>query len=103
MRLFLCAVTVVILQFASSAQSTPPPRKILINISNPSDQPRFAEDIVVSFASLRKLAPDINAGSLLVMAPGNGPSATEIQLPSQVDDLDGDGKADELIFQINLK
>ena len=35
-------------------------------------------------------------------APGSGPGAAPTFLPSQVDDLDGNGTADELVFQIAL-
>src|ERR1043166_2742789 len=106
MRLFLCVLAVAILSGMGLAQSTPLLHHVEISISNPGDQPRYAENIVVPFAHLRKEAPDINAGSLFVTTPGDDPKAhfwEQSELPSQVDDLDGDGEADELAFQIDLK
>src|SRR5215467_12653912 len=105
MRLFLCLLAAAISPLMGSAQSTPSLHQVAINISNPSDQPRFAEDIVVPFAGLRKLSPDINAGSLMVTVQSGDPKTHReiVELPSQVDDLDSDGEADELAFQIDLK
>jgi len=67
-----------------------------------------AADIVLPIPSLRKVAPDLTPGSLMVTAT-NAASVEEDaailsaeELPSQVDDLDGDGKGDELAFQIDL-
>jgi len=71
-----------------------PLREIKVAISMPTGRMRMA-DVVVPFSMLRQAAPGINAGSLIV-------TAGRLELPSQVDDLDGDGKADELVFQIGL-
>src|SRR5205807_3986450 len=65
--------------------------------------------VVIPIADLKKIAPGLRAGSLIVTATKSKDlqqdaaviEATE--LPSQVDDLDDDGKADELAFQIDLK
>lgn len=82
---------------------------IKIAVTNLSAQERPAENVVVSFAELRKVAPAIRAGSLIVTASDASTEADDAadlktaELPSQVDDLDGDGKADELAFQIDLK
>ena len=92
-RLFL-PFTLLLLSLAGWAQ-TPPVREIKVAISNPTDQARPAEDIVIPFAQLRQVAPEINAGSLVV-------TVDKAEVPSQVDDLNGDGKADELAFQIDL-
>ena len=92
-RLFL-PFTLLLLSLAGWAQ-TPPVRETKVAISNPTDQARPAEDIVIPFAQLRQVAPEINAGSLVV-------TVDKAEVSSQVDDLDGDGKADELAFQIDL-
>src|SRR5579884_2882313 len=82
---------------------------VKLAVTNPTDQNRPAEDIVVSVAELRKIAPDFYAGSQIVTATDAstvGEDATVLhatELPSQVDDLDGDFKPDELAFQIDLK
>ena len=63
----------------------------------------------MSIAELRKIAPDFYAGSEIVTATDAstvGEDASVLhatELPSQVDDLDGDFKPDELAFQIDLK
>src|SRR5437764_667908 len=98
-----------VLLLAGSALAEPHLKGIKIAVTNPTAQERPAEDIVISIADLRKIAPDLRAGSLIVTVTD---AATEVEdaailqateLPSQVDDLDGDGKADELAFQIDLK
>jgi unsaturated chondroitin disaccharide hydrolase len=84
-------------------------RGIKVTVTNPSAAERRAEPIVISIPELRKLAPDLRAGSLIVTVThttdlrqdATAMQATEI--PSQVDDLDNDGKADELAFQLDLK
>jgi unsaturated chondroitin disaccharide hydrolase len=82
---------------------------IKVAISNPTTQERSAEKIVIRLADLRKIAPDLHAGSLIVTATNAQTEAEDaatveaVELPSQVDDLDGDNQADELAFQIDLK
>src|SRR6266849_3761712 len=104
MKLFLASLVL-----AGSALAEPHLASSKIAVTNPTDQARPAEGIVVSLADLRKIAPDLRPGSLIVTASD---AATETEdaavlqtteLPSQVDDLDGDNKADELAFQIDLK
>src|SRR5258708_21305515 len=82
---------------------------IKIAVTNPSGEERRAEPVVVPISELRKVAPDLRAGSLIVTVTHTADlqedaatlQATEI--PFQVDDLDDDGKADELAFQLDLK
>ena len=82
---------------------------IKIAITNPTDQNRSAENIVLSVAELRKVAPDIYIGSHIVTATDASTVAEDAaalrtqELPSQVDDIDGDLKPDELAFQIDLR
>src|SRR5437870_574902 len=90
--------------------SAAPRLKVLkLAITNPSDQTRLAEDIVISVAELKRIAPDFKAGDAIVTT-SDASSLDEdvrtlqtIELPSQADDLDGDNKYDELAFQIDLK
>lgn len=92
----------------SSAWAGPHLRSIKIAITNSTAQDRPATDIVLSVIELRKIAPDFYAGSQIVTATDAQTleddtavlKATEI--PSQVDDLDGDNKPDELAFQLDL-
>src|SRR5215831_13095693 len=82
---------------------------IKVSVTNPSGEERRSEPVVIPISALRKIAPDLRAGSLIVSISHSSDlqqdavalQATEI--PSQVDDLDDDGKADELVFQLDLK
>jgi unsaturated chondroitin disaccharide hydrolase len=84
-------------------------RGIKVAVTNLSAEERQAEPVVISIPELRRIAPDLRAGSLIVTVT----RATDLQqdaaaiqateIPSQVDDLDNDGKADELVFQLDLK
>jgi hypothetical protein len=78
-------------------------------VTNPSITARIAENIVVPVSALKRLAPDFTAGSVIVTTSDaatieeDARTDETIELPSQADDLDGDGKYDELVFQIDLK
>ena len=82
---------------------------IKIAVTNPSDVQRNAEDVVVPIPVLKKIAPDFAPASVIVTTSGAATIAEDAatletqELPSQVDDLDDDHKADELAFQIDLK
>jgi hypothetical protein len=93
-RVTMCAVLVSVAAWAA-------PKTVKISISNPTAENRPAEQIVIPMPELRNAAPGINAGTLMVTVQGAGAKMEE--LPSQVDDLDGDNKADELAFEIDLK
>jgi unsaturated chondroitin disaccharide hydrolase len=92
----------------TSAQGAPQIKNIKIAVFNPSDLPRKAADIVVPVVEIRKVAPDFTPGAMIVTASdastleGDASALQTEELPSQADDLDGDGKADELAFQIDL-
>jgi len=97
------------LLFTTTARATPGLAGIKIAITNPSGRQRRAEPVVIPIAELRRIAPDLHAGSLIVTVTrtsdlqqdAGAPQAAEI--PSQIDDLDDDGKADELAFQLDLQ
>lgn len=78
-------------------------------VSNPSDEARERENIVVSVAELKRVAADFHAGDSIVTTSDaatleEDASALQTEeLASQADDLDGDGRVDELVFQISLK
>ncbi len=92
-----------------AAHSTSHLRGIKVAVTNPSDQERWAEPVVVSIPELRKIAPDLRAGSIIVTVTHtadlqqDAAAIEAAEVPSQVDDLDNDGKADELAFQLDLK
>ncbi len=108
-RALLPVASFFILLFGSTLAAQPHLKCMKLAITNPTDQNRRAEDIVVSVAELRKFAPDFYAGSQIVTATDASTVSEDAtvlhatELPSQVDDLDGDFKADELAFQIDLK
>jgi len=84
-------------------------KSIKVEVINPTDENRPSENIVLSIPELKKIAPDFYAGSQIVTASDASTVAEDAsvlhptELPSQVDDLDGDFKPDELAFQIDLK
>jgi hypothetical protein len=84
-------------------------KSIKVAITNPTDENRPAENIVLSVPELKKIAPDFYLGSQIVTASDAGTIAEDAavlhpaELPSQADDLDGDFEPDELAFQIDLK
>ncbi|HET6891908.1 MAG TPA: DUF4861 family protein, partial [Pyrinomonadaceae bacterium] len=104
----LVAFITVILSF-SLTQAAPRIKVIKLSVTNPTADVRPAENIVVSVAELRRIAPDFKPAAVIVTT-SNASTIEEdtntpqtIELPSQVDDLDGDRKADELAFQIDLQ
>jgi unsaturated chondroitin disaccharide hydrolase len=64
---------------------------------------------VLKVADLKRIAPDLNPGSLIVTTSDaaaleeDARTLQATELPSQADDIDGDGKYDEIAFQIDLK
>src|SRR5215468_6499026 len=93
----------------ASAAAKPHIKVIKLSVTNSSDEPRLNEDVVISVAELKKLARDFTAGDVIVTTSDASTLAEDahtlqtIELPSQPDDLDGDGKYDEIAFQIDLK
>ena len=95
---------------AAAAEETHADRvKVLkLAVSNPGSAKRAAEDIVVPVSALKKIAPDFAAGTVIVTTSDartieeDARTLQTVELPSQADDLDGDGKYDEIAFQIDL-
>jgi unsaturated chondroitin disaccharide hydrolase len=89
-------------------EAAPRVKVLKLAITNPIAQARVAEDIVVPVAALKRIAPDFNAGNAIVTTSDaatldeDARTLQIIELASQADDLDGDGKYDELVFQIDL-
>ena len=108
-RAFLSLAFLIPLLFTANLWAVLHLKCVKLAVTNPTDQDRPAEDIVVPVAELRKIAPDFYAGSQIVTATDASTVAEDAavfhakELPSQVDDLDGDFKPDELAFQIDLK
>ncbi len=102
-------ICLVFLMAGPTAWAAPRVKVLKISITNPTDQIRRHENIVLSVADLKRIAPDFRAGDVIVTTSDSSTLEEDartlqtIELPSQVDDLDGDNKYDELAFQIELK
>ncbi|HEV7475235.1 MAG TPA: DUF4861 family protein, partial [Pyrinomonadaceae bacterium] len=104
--LLLCGL---LLCGAGSIAATPRVKVVKLAVINPTDQLRQHENIVVSVADLKRIAPDFRAGDVIVTTSDaatleeDARTLQTIEVPSQPDDLDADNKYDELAFQIELK
>ncbi len=84
-------------------------KTLKLAVTNPSAAARPAQNVVVPVAMLKRAAPDFSAGNAIVVATGAATLEDDAkviettELASQADDLDGDGKYDELVFQIDLR
>src|SRR6267142_4367138 len=93
----------------ASAFAAPRVKVLKLSITNPTDETRLHENIVLNIADLKRIAPDFKAGDAIVTTSDaatldeDARTIQTIELPSQADDLDGDNKYDELAFQIDLK
>jgi unsaturated chondroitin disaccharide hydrolase len=100
--------SVVLALLALTASAAPRTKVIKLAITNPTASARAAEDIVVPVAALKRIAPDFSAGSVIVTTSNaatldqDALTLAATELPSQADDMDGDGKYDEIAFQIDL-
>jgi unsaturated chondroitin disaccharide hydrolase len=81
---------------------------VKLSVTNPSDDARPLEPIVLKVADLKAVAPDFSPSSFVVTATDatsveqDARLAVAAEQPSQADDVDGDGDADEIAFQIAL-
>ncbi|HYX29727.1 MAG TPA: DUF4861 family protein, partial [Pyrinomonadaceae bacterium] len=110
MNRIVCTILILsVCLIAGRVVAKPRIRVLKLSISNPTNETRFAEDIVVKVADLKRIAPDFKAGDAIVTTSDASTLEEDawmlqtIELPSQADDLDGDNKFDELAFQIDLK
>jgi unsaturated rhamnogalacturonyl hydrolase len=87
----------------SAMELTRPSRKaVQVAVTNPSGE-RRVENVVLRISEIERVAPDFKAAGAAVIADDASVADPARQLPSQADDLDGDGKPDELAFQIDLE
>ncbi|PYT03936.1 MAG: hypothetical protein DMF65_03145, partial [Acidobacteria bacterium] len=105
----LLSLSLLLASATHAAWAAPRVKVLKLAVSNPTDDARERENVVVSVAELKRVAPDFRAGDCVVTTSDAGvleEDARTLQtteLPSQADDLDGDGKYDEIAFQIDLK
>ncbi len=108
---FLCVLATLLpaSMFGAPAHGQSHIKVIKISVTNASSTQRNAEDVVLLIPALKKIALDFSPASVIVTTSNAATIAEDAvtletqELPSQVDDLDGDHKANELAFQIDLK
>ena len=106
--LLLALLYFMLFPLVTKLQATPRIKVIKLAVSNTTNQTRPQENIVVSVAELKRIAADFKAGTIIVTTSDaatldeDARTLEAIELPSQADDLDGDGKYDEIAFQIPL-
>ncbi|MEA2175597.1 MAG: hypothetical protein QOD00_3189 [Blastocatellia bacterium] len=94
---------------AHAAWSAPHIKSLKLAVTNPTGESRAHENVVVSVAELRRVAPDFRAVACVVTTSDaatleeDASTLQTTELASQSDDIDGDGKYDEIAFQIELK
>jgi hypothetical protein len=72
-----------------------------VHVFNPGSAARLNEPVVLNVPAIRKEAADFNPRNFIVMTGTRWIAARE--LPSQADDLDGDGAADQIVFLADLR
>jgi len=81
---------------ASGAWSAPHIKTLKLALTNPADESRAHENVVVSVAELRRVAPDFRAFACVVTTTDastleeDARTLQATELPSQADDTDGD-------------
>ncbi|MGA2326984.1 MAG: DUF4861 family protein [Bryobacteraceae bacterium] len=99
--------TLVILA-AAALPAAAPIKVVKLAVTNPAGV-GSAANIALRVSDLRRVAPDFAAGNAIVTTSDaatleqNARTLQTVELPSQADDLDGDGKYDEVAFQVDLK
>src|ERR1044071_8623580 len=107
-RVFCTILILSCLLVAGRVFAAPQVKVVKLSITNPSDDLRIAENVVVSIGELKRIATDFKPGDGIVTTSDaatmdeDARTLQTIELPSQADDLDGDNKLDELAFQIDL-
>ena len=105
MKLGRCALGFALA--AAALHAAPRIKRIQLSLTNRVPLAR-TENVVLPVAQLKRIDPAFNAGNAIVVATNAANLADDArvlqaaELPSQADDLDGDGKYDELVFQIDL-
>jgi unsaturated chondroitin disaccharide hydrolase len=93
----------------SQVQATPRIKVIKLAVTNPTGRARPSENVVVPVSSLQAVAKDFAAATAIVTTSEaatldqDAHTLQAAELVSQADDLDGDGRLDEIAFQIDLQ
>ncbi|HEX4749453.1 MAG TPA: DUF4861 family protein [Bryobacteraceae bacterium] len=89
--------------------AAPQVKNIKLAVKNPVAKEQTAAHVIVSVEELVRIAPDFRATPIVVTTSDaatvdeDARTLHATELPAQADDLDGDGKADEIAFEIDLK
>ncbi len=106
---FASVICLLFLMAGTSAVAAPRIKVLKLSVTNPTDETRLHENVVVNVAELKKIAPDFKASEVIITTSEaatldeDARTLRTVELPSQADDLDGDRKLDEIAFQIDLK
>ena len=85
----------------NAVDDNPPFRKrFTITVSNDSSIPLSDHPIIIDMADIMDACPGFTPGSYVLT--GEKPRIDWDVIPSQIDDLDGDGSPDELVFVLTL-
>jgi unsaturated chondroitin disaccharide hydrolase len=101
--------TAILLLTAVAAGAASHIKVLKLAVTNPGADPRPATNVVLPAPALKAIASDFAAGAVIVTTSDAATLAQDaatlqtVELPSQADDVDGDGKWDEIAFQIDLK
>jgi unsaturated chondroitin disaccharide hydrolase len=93
---------------AGSLDASPRVRMLKLSVSNPGAERRLGANVVVPVDVLRQAAPDLTPAAIIVTTSDartveeDASTIETLELPSQADDVDGDGRVDEIAFQIDL-
>src|SRR5260370_39678461 len=96
------ARTVLLLLVAAAGlgQAAPRVKSITLAVTNPTGEQRSGENVTLRVKDLAALAPDFKAGTLIVTTADAGAMATT-EIPSQADNLGGDGTDDQTPLQVD--
>jgi unsaturated chondroitin disaccharide hydrolase len=102
-------ICLLLLAWPGASQAASHIQVLKLAVANPSAGSRSPENVSIRVAELKRIAPDFRAGNAIVTTSDastleeDARTLRTTELPSQADDLDGDGSYDELVFQIDLK
>jgi hypothetical protein len=75
--------------------------RFAVDVTNPDSTWRLNEPVVLDVTAIRKTLPDFNSRNFVLT---EGPRRIcNREIASQADDMDGDGKADQIVFLANLR
>ncbi len=75
-------------------------KRLTLRVSNPSSLGRKSEAIIIDVKRIKRYASDFNPHNFAIYSGAR--QITDRELPSQADDLDGDGAPEEIVFSTDL-